>query len=209
MGAFLAADPKILADSPNHLNYYSFYGIFVFGDSLMLTSSVNGRRSRLLRFESLESRLAMTALTGDAVTLAEYLAQPQDMGPALEQPAYVEDPTAAAGGESPVLDTAAEQVADSVAPAVDALQAEGEGFPGTTLLSFSVERVDGGLVRLSGSVSTSNPLGVPVFFGGLFSGLSAWTDEWGNFSRVVPDLGFSGYVSAQAPYSNIMWAYLA
>jgi hypothetical protein len=175
----------------------------------MTATTLNGRRSRLLRFESLESRLAMTALTADAVTLAEYLAQPQEMGPVLEQPAAALEQAVAVEGEAALLDAAVEQIAASVAPAVDASEAEGEGFPGATLLTFSVERMDSGFVRLSGTVSTSSPFGVPVFFGGIFMGLFTWTDESGNFSRMVPDLGNSGYVSAQAPYSNVLWVFLA
>lgn len=174
----------------------------------MPTTYCNGPRFRPLQLESLESRLAMTALAADAVSLAEYLALPQDMGPVLEQSATVRDQPVEYAGEAAVLDTAIDQIATSVAPAVDATEAEGEGLPGTTLLSFYAQRIDGGFVRLSGSVSTSDPLGLPVFFGGLFSGLSTWSDEAGNFSRVVPDPGYSGYISAQAPYSNILWVYL-
>jgi hypothetical protein len=169
------------------------------------------RYSRRLRFEPLESRLALTGLSAAAVSLADYLAQPQEMGPALEQAVLTADaPSAPAPAESALThEVIAEQLAASLAPSIDASEAEGEGFPDATLDSFTVQHVDGGWVRLSGSLSSSNPLGVPVFFGGLFSGLFTLSDSLGNFSRTVPDPGYAGFVSAQAPYSNIMWAYLA
>lgn len=174
------------------------------------------RRSRSLRFERLESRWVMTGLDlpVDAGSLAEYLAQPPVMGPALEPVAIDEAPSA-----SPVLDPEAiaePLAASAVESTIEALAGEGEGdLPGLiqfptlpTILTFTAQHVDGGWIRLSGSISATTFLTI-VQFGGLFSGHMTTCDSSGNFTYFAPDPGSAGFVTAQvAGSSTILSSYL-
>lgn len=197
------------------------------------------RRSRGLRFEALESRLALTGLAEaiSAGSLAEYLSQPAEPGPVIEEAAVGGDPAAS----DPLLDELIDQVAmETLPPTVETLEGEGEDpldpvaeplpdpiteplpdpitepLPGPlpdptapTLTSFSVEHIDGGWVRLFGTVSAADPAGIAIEFGGLFEGESTTTDDLGNFSLQVPYPGSSGFVTATAEGSTtFLSAYL-
>jgi hypothetical protein len=166
------------------------------------------RRSRPLKFESLESRLALAGLVVDATTLADYLAQPVPMGPAA--PAEVSAPSSAPD-LSPVLSQTADALAEQLAgssPQPATNEAEGEdpiaidphgpvGSP-PLLSSFTVEAVDGGWVRLFGTIDDDNPENALVYFTGLFLNEYTSCDASGNFSLFVLDPGFSGFVTAHA-----------
>jgi hypothetical protein len=215
------------------------------------------RRSRSLRFEPLESRLALTGLAlPESGSLDAYLAQPPVMGPVVELVAAVEDPAAnleVAGDaaiEAVVAQLAEQLVITTLPPTVGELEAEGEDAlppptdplpppptdplpppptdplpspptdplppPPTdplpqlaTLVSFAAERVDGGWVRLSGTVSSTAPEGTQVLFGGLVSA-SATCDAAGAFSIFVSDPGTSGFITAQVANSTtFLSVYLA
>lgn len=183
----------------------------------MLTAS--NWTSRKLRLETLEPRLALTASPADAGSLEEYLTEPVEMGPVADPAVLAEAPDA-----TTTLDPV-EIASDSVTPgpldagAVDSalldLQGEGEG-PGMilnplalTLTSFTAEHVDGGWVRLSGTVSGGYVAGTMVFFGGLIGAQMAICDASGSFTHFVPDPGVSGYIVAYVPMAtNYLTAYL-
>jgi hypothetical protein len=180
------------------------------------------RRSRSLRFESLESRLALTGLPlPDLGSLDAYLALPPVMGPVMEQVAPVAIPAASLTDSVDVaaIDTVLEQVV-AVPPGVGSLEGEGEEMPPPlpppvfppllpTLLTFSAEHADGGWVRLSGSISATISPTTMIQFGGLFSGHMTTCDSSGHFTYFVLDPGIAGMVTAQvAGSSTVLSSYL-
>jgi hypothetical protein len=159
------------------------------------TSRLFRHASRKLRFEALESRLALTAApTAELVTLEQYLDQPPEMGPVIDQVAL-----AALSAAPAEIEPAAAFPSSSVG----VLEGEGEDWfppppplpPLPILLEFSADRVDGGWVRLTGSISVLLA-GVPISFGGLIVGHSTQSDATGHFQHFVPDPGSSGFVTA-------------
>jgi hypothetical protein len=173
-----------------------------------------GRNSRKLRFENLEARLALTGLVlpMDGGSLVDYLAQPAEMGPLPEAiPAEESIATAEDMGSDPLVgDELLTQLAVDTANPVAPLEGEGEDPPLTplapplppplpglaALTSFTVDHADGGWVILSGTISSSNPLGSRINFGGLFTGHFATCDATGAFTLVLQDPGYSGMVFA-------------
>ena len=182
------------------------------------------RRSRPLRFEPLESRLALTGLPLPELGLEAYLARPPVMGPVMEQVAAFEVPSANLdSADDATIDTLVQQLALApVPPAVGPLEGEGEFIippPVTpplvlppllpTLLTFSASHADGGWVRLTGSISAAILPNTIIQFGGLFSGHMTTCDSSGNFTYFALDPGIAGMVTAQvAGSATILSSYL-
>jgi len=176
------------------------------------------QRTRDLRFESLESRLALTGLPFQplAASLADYLAHTHSPGPVFQdvakavataQQTFAPNPAA----HDAVCETFANQ---ATPPAPGPLQGEGEDplpplFPPApplpppplppliVLTSFEAEHAEAGLVRLAGTVSAPNPLGTQILFVGLLSGQTAANAD-GTFSLLVSDPAMPGLVYAYA-----------
>jgi hypothetical protein len=144
--------------------------------------------------ESLESRLALSAApVSPSVSLADYLALTPAMGP-LEPSVAVE--------VAPAIDSAAIQAADALAAALSAESlpedaAEGEGSE-LTMLTFHVGQVDGGFLRLWGTISLGTSSMVFVRFGGIVPDEIVMANSAGDFEHYLPNPGLSGLVSARA-----------
>lgn len=149
---------------------------------------------RVLRAESLEHRLALTAGTGvEAIpydpTLSLYLAQAPEMGP-VAPPA-----------DSPVAPPAESLDAHAVDAALASLvtdpAAEGESVA-LAIVDFQVYR-DSGWVYASGRITSPDPTNSYVSINGVqFWAEIAGVDSAGNFMLVRADEGGVGVVEAYA-----------
>jgi hypothetical protein len=115
-------------------------------------------------------------------------------------------------------------------PGIDPLMGEGEGLPelpmpdplpppppppvpdptpiSVLFASFGAQRISGGLVLLSGSITATNPADWTIEFSGLVEGVTT-CDEHGNFSLTVADPGSAGIITAHILNSeSYMTAYL-
>ncbi len=183
---------------------------------MKLASTRIYQRTRGLRFESLEPRLALTGLPLQPFTasLADYLAHPNSPGPVFQDAANVAVQQTFAPNPA-VHDAVCETFANQATPpAPGPLQGEGEDplpplFPPPppplplplppliVLTSFEAEHAEEGWVRLAGTVSAPNPLGTQILFVGLVSGQTTANAD-GTFSLLVLDPAMPGLVFAYA-----------
>lgn len=171
------------------------------------SNSSPSQPARRLRFEALESRLALSgAPVATDIALSDYLSQAPEMGPLLP-------PAEVAEADAHQLDEASIQAADALAADLaaaassgpEAMEGEGESVS-PTLLTFDIMHVDGGFVRLFGTLSDDDPGMVNVMFGDLFEGTNALSDSLGNFETYVPHPGYGGTVTARGMDGDGNWS---